>query len=151
MSEQTGKLAMRIRAELTDLDRLVQRALEGWHWGQQSGKDFYLDGVALNLHGFYSGLEHLFELGAMPQGVNWHQVLLQQMSRELPPIRPAVISDHTRAVLDEYRGFRHIVRHAYAFNFDVQKMQPLIEQLPAEFVAVRTELLIFADFLDQLV
>lgn len=31
---------------------------------QHSNDDHYLDGVALNLHGFYSGLERIFELVA---------------------------------------------------------------------------------------
>jgi len=49
-----------------------------------------LDGVALNLHGFYAGLERLFELiaaivdGTVPQGANWHQILLEQMATEAP-------------------------------------------------------------------
>ena len=83
MNEKYRKLAARVRNELPDLDRLVQRVRDGWSWHQQSGNDLYLDSVALNLHGFYSGLEHLFELsatvvdGAMPSGANWHQVLLQ--------------------------------------------------------------------------
>jgi len=43
----------------------------------------YLDSAALNLHGFYSGLERLFELiarhvdGAIPSGETWHRDLLQ--------------------------------------------------------------------------
>ena len=155
MSEQQRKLAARIRTELPELERLVQRALEGWRCAQQSGNDLYLDSVALNLHGFYSGLEHLFELiatvvdGVLPQGANWHQVLLQQMSGELLSIRPAVISGETQTALDAYRGFRHIVRHAYAFNFDPTKMQPLIQQIPAIFAAAQTELRAFANFLEQ--
>lgn len=33
-----------------------------------SDQDIYLDSVALNLHGFYSGLERLFELVARHLG-----------------------------------------------------------------------------------
>jgi len=42
-----------------------------------------LDGVALNLHSFYSGIERIFELIAAnvddirPVGENWHQTLLK--------------------------------------------------------------------------
>ena len=77
MSERLLKLGERIRSELAELDRLVERAQEGWRRAQRSGDDFYLDSVALSLHGFYAGLERLFELiativdGTMPRGANW--------------------------------------------------------------------------------
>ena len=127
----------------------------GWRRRQLSGDDYYLDGVALNLHGFYAGVERLFELiaevvdGALPQGENWHQVLLQQMASEVPHVRPAVISETTRDALDTYRGFRHIVRNVYTFKFDPAKMQRLVEEAPAVFCQVKVELLAFADFLEQ--
>ncbi len=101
MNEQLLKLAQRIPNELSELERLVKRAREGWRRIQQFSDDLYLDGVALNLHSFYSGLERLFELIAIvidqkvPQGSNWHRSLLEQMSVEMPGIRPAVISGKT--------------------------------------------------------
>ena len=124
-------------------------------WLGWSSDDLYLDGVALNLHGFYAGLERLFELiaatvdGTVPQGANWHQTLLEQMATEVPRVRPAVISDETRAALDEYRGFRHIVRNVYTFRFDSMKVHRLVEGAPVVFSQVRVELLAFADFLEQ--
>jgi hypothetical protein len=38
------------------------------------------------------------------------------MAVEIELVRPAVISKETRNTLDEYRGFRHIVRNVYSFN-----------------------------------
>ncbi len=81
--------------------------------------------------------------------VDWHQMLLEQMATEIPRVRPAVISDETRAALDEYRGFRHIVRNVYTFKFDPMKVQRLIEEAPRVFYQVRAELLAFANFLEQ--
>jgi hypothetical protein len=87
-------LAQRISGELVELERVVTRVQEGWRRGEQAGDDFYLDSVALNLHSFYAGLERLFELvatridGVMPQGTNWHQLLLQQMTRTYLKINP---------------------------------------------------------------
>lgn len=92
-------LAQRIRANLDDLEQVVDRIAVGWQRTWQTNDDYYLDSVALNLHGFYSGVERIFELVAenvdrlLPQGENWHQLLLQQMAQELPGIRPALISD----------------------------------------------------------
>ena len=151
MSERLIRLVERIHSELVDLDRLVDRAQEGLRRAQRSDDDLYLDGVALNLHGFYAGLERLFELiavivdGAIPQGANWHQVLLQQVASETPGVRPAVISEKLRDSLDEYRGFRHIVRHVYTFSFDPIKVEKLVERAPTVFAQLRVELVAFAD------
>ena len=155
MSERLLRVARRIRDELNELARVLDRAQEGWRRVQRSSDDFYLDGVALNLHGLYAGLERLFAVigatvdGTVPQGANWHQVLLEQMTTEILPLRPAVISDETREALDEYRGFRHVVRNVYTFKFDPLKVQNLVEGAPGVFSQVRAELLAFADFLEQ--
>jgi hypothetical protein len=155
VNEKLLRLAHRIRDELGELARVLERAQEGWHRAYQLSDDLYLDGVALNLHGLYAGLERLFELvaatvdGTVPQGANWHEMLLKQMATEVPRVRPAVISETTRSSLDEYRGFRHVVRNVYTFRFDPAKVQRLIQAAPEVFTQVRAELLAFADFLEQ--
>lgn len=155
MTERLQRLAERIRAELADLEWVLRRIETGWARVQRSNDDHYLDGVALNLHGLYSGLERVFELiatrvdGTKPSGENWHQVLLQQMSAESPGVRPAVISESTCTQLDEYRGFRHVVRNVYTFRFDAAKIQQLVKNAPALFSQVQAELHAFAAFLDQ--
>jgi hypothetical protein len=102
---------------------------------QTSGDDGFFDGVALNLHGFYSGVERIFEDIArtmersIPQGVEWHQDLLLQMSAEISSIRPPVVTMDTRDCLDEYRGFRHVVRNVYTFNLRPARLQELTSRL----------------------
>lgn len=155
MSERASPLAQRIRDEFGELERLIERAQEGWRRAQRSSDDFYLDSVAMNLHGFYVGLERLFILVAgiidemQPGDPNWHQMILRQMAAEIPGVRPAVISAATHDVLDEYRGFRHVVRNVYTFQLDPAKVQRLVQQAPAALAQVRRELLAFADFLEQ--
>jgi hypothetical protein len=39
-------LAVRIRGELKDVARVLQRAEEGWERARRSSDDYYLDGVA---------------------------------------------------------------------------------------------------------
>jgi hypothetical protein len=155
VSDRLLRLADRIRSECRDLGRVVKRAQEGWRRAEGSTDDLYLDSVALNLHGFYAGLERMFELiattvdGQMPTGEHWHQLLLEQMTSEIGDVRPAVISDETRQVLDEYRGFRHIVRNVYTFRFDPTKMQRLVEDAPPTLAQAQAELLAFASFVEQ--
>lgn len=57
----------------------------------------------------------------------WHKTLLQQMTKEVPEIRPAVISQRTCNQLDEFRGFRHVVRNVYTFKFTAEKLETLVE------------------------
>ena len=111
--------------------------------------------MALNLHGFYTGLERIFELiaatidNARPKGENWHQALLQPMSAEVADLRPAAISEDTLRRLADYRGFRHVVRNVYAHNFEAARLQKLVAGLPDILAQVRAELQAFADFLEQ--
>jgi hypothetical protein len=149
-------LAGRILAELQELSILVQRAEQGWAKARKSRDDFFLDGVALNLHGFYSGLERIFERIAsavdetMPGGANWDQELLSQMAIEIPGVRPAVISAGLKEELEAYRGFRHIVRNVYAYHLRPEKMSPLVEKLPTVFASVEGEIAAFAGFLQSI-
>jgi hypothetical protein len=155
MNAKLAHVANRIRSELGELEEVVRRVEEGWKRAERSGDDYYLDGVALNLHGLYSGLERIFEVialnvdGRKPEGENWHQELLRQMSTEILEMRPAVISESSDGALNEYRGFRHVVRNIYTYTFNRVKMRKLVEEAPGLFNQVRAELLAFADFLEE--
>lgn len=149
-------LASRIRTSLGDVEMSVERALELSRKAQTSGDDGYWDGVALNLHGFYTGVERIFEdiartlENSLPQGSGWHHDLLTQMCGEIEGIRPAVISQKTRNSLDEFRGIRHVVRNVYAFNLRAGRLNDLIKDLPACLQAVKSDLLSFSEFLDSI-
>jgi len=54
MNKKYLALAGRIREDLVELQRVVERVQAGWERSKQSGDDFYLDSVALSLHSFYS-------------------------------------------------------------------------------------------------
>lgn len=118
-----NRLALRIQEELGDIEIGLQRTHQGWQKFQISGDELYIDSVALNLQSIYTGLERLFEQisreidNSHPSGVNWHELLLIQMAQELEGRRPAVISDDSRNALDEYRRFRHVVRHSICDEF----------------------------------
>lgn len=123
------ELAERLRDEMGDMEHIVQRALRAWPKAKEASKEqyVYLDSVALNLHSFYSGIERLFELiaryvdGAPPSGETWHRDLLQQMAKDLPDIRPAVIDQEIALSLDEFRRFRHLVRNVYTIDLQADQ------------------------------
>ena len=148
-------LAGRIRISLKDVKNSVDRALLLSDKAHKTNDDGYWDGVALNLHGFYTGVEHIFEdiartlENSLPAGSEWHIDLLTQMAGEIEGIRPAVISRETRVCLDEYRGLRHVVRNVYAFNLRSARLHELTSGLDDCFERVRVELLALAEFLES--
>jgi hypothetical protein len=152
------ELIERIRGEIPELDGVVQRALRAWPKAQNPSpeQEFYLDSVALNLHGFYAGVERLFELIArrmdqnLPSGEAWHRDLLRQMAQDLPDIRPAAISQESALVLDKFRRFRHLVQNIYVMNLQADKMAELTTTLPVLWANLREELLAFANFLEDI-
>lgn len=153
MSRPGAVLSGRIISELKELSLLAERIIIGWDKYRKNHDDYYLDSVALNLHGFYSSVERIFERIAItiddtvPSGANRHQELLNQMTIEVPGIRPAVISSEVKDQLEEYRGFRHIVRNVYAYHFNPEKIENLVAGLTLLFSKFGAELKSFADFL----
>ena len=158
MSHLYEEIIERIRGELVDLEQVIKRAEQGWSLGQEKPEEpnLYVDAVALNLHSFYSGMERLFELIArhvdqdLPAGEAWHRDLLQQMTQDRPKIRPGVIRQDNANILDEFRRFRHLVRHTYTTNLMPEKMIGLMEDLPELWPKLQAEMLAFADYLEAL-
>lgn len=152
------ELVQRIRGEIPDFERVINRALRAWSQVEKKSDEYdvYLDSVALNLQSFYSGLERIFELiarhidHAIPTGETWHRDLLHQMSLDVVDIRPALISQKSALILDEFRRFRHLVRNVYTMNLAPDKMYGLITSLDELWNKLRAELGAFADFLEEL-
>jgi hypothetical protein len=76
----------------------------------------------------------------MTLGDSWHLELLKQMSTEIRKIRPPVISKDTFYMLDEYRGFRHVVRNVYIFNLSEKKLRPLVNDLKKIYLQIKDEM-----------
>jgi len=158
MIERYAILAERIRQELTNLERVVERAERAVVAARRrpDDQDLYLDSAALNLHDFYGGLERMFHMIAttldrsVPAGPEWHRDLLQQMGLTVRQVRPQVLSPETIRALSEYLGFRHVVRSIYTFQFDPERLEHLVTGLRPVFAQVRDELETFASFLEHL-
>lgn len=93
--------------------------------------------IALDIHGFYSEVERIFEqitkqIDRNPpaKSEQWHKNLLQQMSVAIPQVRDAVINPSNLANLDELRRFRHVVRSHYAYKLDINKILDLAIKVP---------------------
>ena len=146
----------RIQAELVSVKRAAGKALEAFEGAQQNSHQatFFLDSVAVNLHGFYNGVERIFASvageidGGLPTGSNWHRELLRQMTLEVESLRPAVISLETAQSLEDYLRFRHLVRNLYTWNFEVDKMAGLVNGLPHALTQLERDLAKFGRFLE---
>jgi hypothetical protein len=131
-------LRKRIESELRNIEQTAQRVLDAWEEAHCSPEQqsYYIDSVALNLHSFYNGLERIFAViarqldTAFPSGEHWHRDLLEQMSREMPEERPAVLLLDTLALLDDFLAFRHLIRSLYAFELDAERLKYLLDRLP---------------------
>ena len=157
MTESYLAVAGRIRREVEQIEDVVDRAQAIWaDVDPNRPADHRIDAVALNLHGFYAGLERVFKIVAeridrtVPEGGSWHQELLEQMNTELNGVRPSVLSDDARKKLDRYRGFRHVVRNAHAFEFDPEQINLLVKRLPNTADLVFKDLRAFTDTLDRM-
>jgi hypothetical protein len=114
-----------------------------------------VNSIALNLHGIYIGFERIFEVIAtevdlrLPTGDKWHRDLLDQMAVDIPNVRKTVIIEETRLILDELRRFRHVVRSAYSFQLDKQKVLGVATQFYSCYQNIIKEIQLFCDYLSN--
>jgi hypothetical protein len=80
----------------------------------------------------------------------WHTDLLKRMRLAIPGYRPAVINDELYLLLDDFRGFRHKFRHAYAFELDWERECLVAKKLPRAATLLRSQLQAFLVQLDRI-
>lgn len=156
MNQDAATLAIRIQAEMVDVAQVVGRVQRLLAKAIEQNDDDYYDGIALNLHSFYTAIERILEDiarevdGAVPSGREWHRDLLAQLSVEFPGVRPTVLQHSSRGCLDEYRGLRHVIRNVYTFNLRPSRLQELVAMLPSCHDALVQDLETFCKFLESL-
>ncbi|MGQ0508806.1 MAG: hypothetical protein ACT4TC_26185 [Myxococcaceae bacterium] len=85
--------------------------------------------AAVCLHGWYTALETALERiartldGRVPEGPRSHVELLEQLSVEMPGIRPEVVPGSVLVELHELRKFRHFFRNAYNVELDPVRIE----------------------------
>lgn len=150
MINQYPVLKQRIVAEWLNVQKAAAKAIAAY----QNQSPYSIDAAGLNLQGFYNGLERLFEWigrqidNSIPEGGAWHRDLLRQMTLDVPGVRPSVISEQTAVSLEDYLGFRHVVRNLYTWDLDPAKVSRLVEQLPQLISALDADLNEFGRFLE---
>jgi len=108
-------------------------------------------GVAGLIQDYYSGAERIFKRVAeeiderLPKGETWHKDLLSQMKREVPGLRPSLLSERSFVQLDEYRSFRHLVTNIYGHNLIPDRVLELAVNLPLLHKTLKEDVLRFLD------
>ncbi|MCS6845873.1 MAG: hypothetical protein NZ528_16385 [Caldilineales bacterium] len=150
-------LAVDILAELSRLRVLtddilaVQREIER----DPAHARLFYENLALKLHNFYTGCERIFQTvaselnGGWPTGFDWHRRLLERMGTTWQG-RPALLSATSVESLREYLAFRHVVRHIYGFELDVDRVRRLTERYPQVWQQVEADVLRFVGWLETL-
>ena len=71
------------------------------------------------------------------------------MSLEIKNIRPVVLCKQTKEKLDEFRGFRHVVRNVYEYKFSAEKISYLMGKLPETNKRVQEDIQKIIKFLEE--
>jgi hypothetical protein len=118
--------------------------------------DVYLDSIVHNIENFYMGIEEIFKKIAIftnegiPEGPRWHSALIKGMARNISGVRPFVIKDETRTLLDEYRKFRHLVRNIYTFNIIPQKVMKMARDIKKTFNVFKRDINNFINLIKKI-
>jgi predicted nucleotidyltransferase len=147
-------LNIRLDDELIGLERIaegLERALER---AGEAPDEFAMRALASYVDDFYKGCERLCERvavaldGGLPQGEGWHQVFLGQMGEPGGHGRPPVFSGSLLLDLDEYRRFRHRVRHIYSYELEAVRVLTLGRGVKSLLERVKTSVAAFNRWLE---
>ncbi|MGB3765162.1 MAG: hypothetical protein WA947_01280 [Phormidesmis sp.] len=153
LRELAGDLEMEL-AKLHELQLQVQALQRDIVEAPRYAASFY-ESLALKFHNFYTGCERIFSListalnGGVSKSADWHRRLLSRMTVDRED-RKAVITVETEKQLQEFLGFRHVVRNIYGFELDVEKLDRLLEKYPSTWNLIDRDIRLFIDWLREL-
>ncbi len=126
MSEKFLVLERRLRSDLSDLEQIYDELGDRVVAEDEAQESLIVQ--AYRLHNIYNACENMFRNIAVifenqiDDKSGWHSELLQRMTLDLMPLRPAVIDDAAYEKLDELRRFRHFFRTAYGVSLDPERV-----------------------------
>jgi hypothetical protein len=87
------------------------------------------------MEGYFLRVAKAFENRIEPS--RWHRDLLDRMAIDVSGIRPAVLRGEEKLAIDELCAFRHVFRHIYQGQLDVEKLSLVDRRAPAALAAFR--------------
>ncbi|MEL4897949.1 hypothetical protein P9B04_21235 [Crocosphaera sp. Alani8] len=86
---------------------------------------------------------------SLPKGENWHEQLLRQMADTGGNNRPPLWQGSLLLELDEYRKFRHLVRHNYQVKLKAGQVLVLADKIIASSEKVKEAIVRFNLWLES--
>lgn len=146
-------LKARLEDELNGLGRVAKDLTSALKRAGETPDEYDVRALATYLDDFYTGCERLCERvavaldGGLPQGEHWHQLLLGQMGEPGGQERPPLFGGRLLLQLDEYRRFRHRVRHLYGYELDAERVLALAQAVQPTLGQVETAVTVFGGWL----
>jgi predicted nucleotidyltransferase len=148
-------LKTRIEAEIVNLERIAQGVEAALERTGAHPDEFAIRALASYVEDFYKGGERICERVAvtldngLPQGERWHQVLLGRMGEQGEKGRPVLFDGSLLLELDEYRRFRHRVRHIYGYELEAERVLTLAQGVKPVLERVEAAVTTFNSWLEE--
>lgn len=130
-------LVERVDAELANIEEVLSRIPPAESLASLS--ELELAGVAALLNSFYNGLENVLRQIMrsrslrLPTGRSWHKELVETARSE------GIITGVTREGLKNFLAFRHFFSHAYAFDVDPSRVEPLVAEVQSFYASFKDD------------
>jgi predicted nucleotidyltransferase len=147
-------LKCRLEDEIIALDRNGEVLMTVLAQAEAVPEIIVIPALAGYIADFYTGCEHLSERvavaldGGLPKGENWHEMLLRQVAEAGGDNRPPLWSGSLLLELDEYRKFRHLVRHTYQIELKPDPVLKLARNVQPTLVKIRQAIGVFNQWLE---
>lgn len=148
-------LKTRLEDELVSLERVVQGLDAALERVGTAPDEFASRALASYVDDFYKSCERICERvavtldGDLPRGEGWHRTLLGQMGEAGSKGRPPLFSGSLLLQLDEYRRFRHRVRHLYGYELETEQVLTLARGVGSVFMRLREAVAAFGEWLNS--
>ena len=141
-----NELKIKITYEISQIDQLLIDSQPLQDLCRIKNPDFIeLSAAAMVLHSFYNGVENIILMilkgyeEKIPNGNNWHMELLEKASIQNGD-RKIIFSSELKSQLEEYRKFRHIVRHVYNFKLNWTMMEGIMNNINTIWDKIKEDL-----------
>lgn len=147
-------LKTRLMAEIAALAPITSGLTEGLNRTGEEPDQFSTRALASYVDDFYSGIERICERiaitldGDLPTGEQWHRTLLYQMGQSRDN-RPPLFSQNLLSNTDEYRRFRHRLRHIYGYELEPARVVTLAQKAISLSEDIREAVMAFWGWLED--
>ena len=147
-------LKSRLTAEIAALEPITSGLAEGLSRAGEQPDQFATRALASYVDDFYSGIERICERvavtleGDLPTGEQWHRTLLYQMGQPRAE-RPPLFSQNLLSATDEYRRFRHRLRHIYGYELEPARVVALAQKAISLSEDIRKAVMAFCNWLED--